>query len=64
MASIVLEASVQQQDKLAEALMGTFGGLGGVDLDPPERAARRRPPEFDSERPSSTPASPHERCED
>jgi plasmid stability protein len=45
----ILEESVHQQDNLAEALMGTFGELGGVELDLPERAAQPRPLDFDDE---------------
>jgi plasmid stability protein len=45
----ILEESVHQQDNLAEALMGTFGELGGVELELPERATQLRPLDFDDE---------------
>lgn len=45
----ILEESVRQQDNLAEVLMGTFGELGGVELDIPPRDAPPRPLEFDDE---------------
>jgi plasmid stability protein len=45
----ILEESVRQQDNFAEALMGTFGELGGVELDLPTRTAQPRPLDFDDE---------------
>lgn len=45
----ILEESVSQQDNFAEALMGTFGELGGVELDLPPRTAQPRPLDFDDE---------------
>lgn len=45
----ILEESVRQQDNFAEALMGTFGELGGVELDLPARVAQPRPLDFDDE---------------
>lgn len=45
----ILEESVHQHDNLAEALMGTFGELGGVELELPERSAQPRPLDFDDE---------------
>lgn len=42
----ILEETVREQDNFAEALMETFGGLGGVDLEIPSRTARARPMEF------------------
>lgn len=45
----ILEESVRQQDNFAEALMGAFGELGGVELDLPARTARPRPMAFDDE---------------
>jgi antitoxin FitA len=45
----ILEESVRQQDNFAEALMGTFGELGGVELELPARTARPRSPDFDDE---------------
>jgi plasmid stability protein len=43
----ILEDSVREQDNFAEALMETFGGLGGVELELPARTAQVRPMEFD-----------------
>jgi len=45
----ILEESVSRQDNFAEALMGTFGELGGVELDLPPRTAQPRPLDFDDE---------------
>lgn len=45
----ILEESVRQPDNLAEALMGTFGDLGGVELDLPPRTGQTRPVSFDDE---------------
>ena len=45
----ILEDSVRQQDSFAEALMGAFGDLGGVELDLPARVAQPRPVDFDDE---------------
>jgi plasmid stability protein len=45
----ILEESVSQQDNFVEALMGTFGELGGVELDLPPRTAQPRPLDFDDE---------------
>jgi len=45
----ILEESVREQDSFAEALMETFGGLGGVDLEVPPRTAQARPLEFGDE---------------
>lgn len=42
----ILEETVREQDNFAEALMETFGGLGGVDLEVPSRTAQARPMEF------------------
>lgn len=42
----ILEETVREQDNFAEALMETFGGLGGVDLEIPSRTAQARPMEF------------------
>jgi plasmid stability protein len=43
----ILEDSVRGQDNFAEALMETFGALGGVDLEIPARSVQPRPVEFD-----------------
>lgn len=45
----ILEESVNQQDNFVEALMGTFGELGGVELELPPRTAQPRPLDFDDE---------------
>ena len=42
----ILEETVREQDNFAEALMETFGGLGGVDLEVPSRTTQARPTEF------------------
>jgi plasmid stability protein len=39
---VILEESAHQQDNFAEALMGAFGELGGVELDLPARTAQAR----------------------
>jgi antitoxin FitA len=45
----ILEDSVHQQDNFAEALIGAFSELGGVELDLPARAAQPHPVDFDDE---------------
>ena len=45
----ILEDAVSEQDNFAETLMGTFGELGGVELDLPPRTAQPRPLDFDDE---------------
>jgi antitoxin FitA len=45
----ILEESVREQDNFAGALMETFGGLGGVELEVPARTAQARPMEFGGE---------------
>ena len=45
----ILEESVRQQDNFAEALMGAFGELGGVELELPARTAQPRSLDFDDE---------------
>lgn len=42
----ILEETVREQDNFAEALMETFAGLGGVDLEVPSRTAQARAMEF------------------
>jgi plasmid stability protein len=45
----ILEESVRRQDSFAETLMGTFGELGGVELELPARTAQPRSLDFDDE---------------
>jgi plasmid stability protein len=45
----ILEESVRDQDNFAEAIMETFGALGGVELEIPPRGVQARPVEFDDE---------------
>ena len=45
----ILEESVREQENFAEALMETFGGLGGVELEIPARTTQARSVEFGDE---------------
>jgi plasmid stability protein len=45
----ILEESVRGQDNFAEAIMETFGALGGVELDIQPRVAPARPVDFGDE---------------